>query len=299
MDQAVVEVETAKSWSRCRRRSRAGSHAARARRAATVAVGPPLITVASRPPPSRRGPPPTAAAAAGGGRLGNVLIGVRTGAGRRVRQRPIGVRHLRPHRPAPPPPRRAATAGRPRRRPTPRRGAAPLGDLAAGAAARPRRRARPAAPSRRPGRGGVITAPTSSDRGRSAAVRASAAAAPATAGAGSGGCRSTVSARPSAGKLSRSRARDPRGDRLGRRRRDRTAVAAARAQRAPPGGRSACWRYIARFVRRRPARVPGAQRHGSTPSASEIVELDRINLGFAAQSERGLVVPAVRGRAHR
>ena len=101
-----------------------------------------------------------------------------------------------------------------------------------------------------------------------------------------------------AATLSRSRVGDPRGDGVGRRRRHR-AVGPAREQPRPrptPGpGLLAC---IARFV------VAGLQQYPELNSRldterQEIVELDAINLGLAAQTERGLVVPAVLGRRTR
>ena len=87
-------------------------------------------------------------------------------------------------------------------------------------------------------------------------------------------------------------ARDPRRDHLGRRRRDRADGGRARSGGRDPTPASACWRCIARFVVAGLRRFPELNARVDT-EREEIVQLARVNLGFAAQSPRGLVVPVV------
>ena len=88
---------------------------------------------------------------------------------------------------------------------------------------------------------------------------------------------------------------DPRRHGLGGRRRHRTGRGARRAPGANPDRPVGLLALLARFV------VAGLRRYpelNARVDGAEIVRLPDVNLGFAAQTERGLVVPVVRN-AHR
>jgi pyruvate dehydrogenase E2 component (dihydrolipoamide acetyltransferase) len=78
---------------------------------------------------------------------------------------------------------------------------------------------------------------------------------------------------------------------------DATALLAARAELAATGGAPGILAMVARFVVAGLARFPELNAVVDT-ERGEIVHLEGVHLGIAAQTERGLVVPAVRD-AHR
>ena len=222
----------------------------------------------------------------------NVLVG-RYGAAAVPRRRPGRGRHgRRPRRAA------AAAAPAPRSSRLRRAGGGPVrGDLPARPAAGPRGRARPAAAG-----GHAAPAGSCAAQDVEAALQLPGRRRPAPAGSArtsTTGHRIPLRGvrRAVADKLSRSRAaRSPRRpcwvDV------DATELLAARAAlnaRQPERPRQPAG--AARPVHpARPAPLPRAQRHGSRPTRSS--SLERVHLGFAAQTDRGLVVPVVRD-AHR
>ena len=79
---------------------------------------------------------------------------------------------------------------------------------------------------------------------------------------------------------------------------DATALVELRAdlKRRDPHGTPSLLAFIARFVLAGLAKYPELNtRIDGTGDAQEIVAFDGVNLGFAAQTDRGLVVPAIRG----
>ena len=169
------------------------------------------------------------------------------------------------------------------------------GDLAARPAPRPRGgvdlpRSRP------PGPAGSSPGPTCVTRASQSATAAAPPPPPSAPRACPGERRTPLSGFRKAacrGAVAKPR-RDPRGDGLGRRRRDRALGSArgrpdARRSRAGAAG-------LRRAVRRRRAEgVPGAELPARRRARRRSSSPTHINLGIAVQGERGLVVPAVLG----
>ena len=290
VDQPVVEVETAKAIVEVPSPYAGWSRPCTAPRGRRVDVGRPLITVAGSATPIGAG-----AAEAIARRRGPGPATSSSGTARQ-RRAPVARRRRAPERTGTPAPH--STAAPPVRAPA--RSRASRGGLAAGAAAGARRTAwtcaasTAAAPGARSPASDVEAAqrapPARPGRGRHAAPceRARAcrgARVPASAWP-MGGFRKAVAA-----ALTRA-ARDPRGHRLGRRRRHRRCGACAELRDARPTPGPGL------LALRRPVRGGGPARYPELNARvdierEEIVQLDGINLGIAVQTDRGLVVPAV------
>lgn len=316
VDQPVVEVETAKAMVDvpC---PYGGVVTARFGEEGTeLPVGAPLLTVAvptaEGPPPRAEGPPP----AAGEG-SGNVLVGYGTSApaGRRRRVRPAPPDPASPEAPAPagspaPPPAPGPVAARPAP------SAPGLGQVADGVArsSAPARRGDGPVPvisplvrrlAREHGldlselrgsgpdglilRGDVERAARAAQTAQVAEAAKAAPAPQAPAARPADGKRVVVRGVRGAEKLARSRREIP--DATCWVDADATELLAARAAMNAAGPKISLLAVLARICTAALARHPELN---ATVSEGEITRRAEIHLGFAAQTDRGLVVPVVR-----